>query len=82
MAVTNLLNEHLHEDPISKPFQIPAVDLERMFKASVELDFGSDITAIQIWVNLSRLVSKGYLIDREFFQLLMKEFAKYSRCNG
>jgi hypothetical protein len=69
-------------NPIEKPFQVPAVDLQKMFKASINLDFGTDVTPVQIWANLSRLVSKGYLIDREFFQLLMKEFSKYSRCNG
>jgi hypothetical protein len=83
MAVTNIINHHKSEgDPISKPFQVPAVDLKKMFNASLSLDFGADATPIQIWANLTRLVGHGYIIDREFLRLLMSEFSKYSHCNG
>jgi hypothetical protein len=82
MAATGLINHQLPADPISKPFQIPAPDLEKMFKASLALEFATDVAPVHLFVNLGRLVKKGYIVDRELLQMLMNQFAKYSRCNG
>lgn len=82
MATTNLI-KHVHPgDPSVAPFTVEVPDLEKLFQTSVSIDFGSDVTPIQIWVNLVRLSGAGYNIDKTALSMLANELKQYIRCNG
>lgn len=59
-----------------------APDLDALLKTSLQVDFGADVTPIQIWANLSRLAQKGWVINRETLKPFIQELGKYMRCNG
>jgi hypothetical protein len=82
MATTNLIKHVLPGDPSVAPFTVEVPDLEKLFKTSVSIDFGSDVTPIQIWVNLVRLSGLGYSIDKTALSMLANELKQYIRCNG
>jgi hypothetical protein len=83
MATTNLINHHLNTDPtLAAPFSVPTPDLDALLQTSLQVDFGSDVTPIQIWANISRLARKGWIINREVLQSFVGELTRYMRCNG
>lgn len=82
MATTNLIKHALPGDPSAAPFTVDVPDLEKLFMTSVSIDFGSDVTPIQIWVNLVRLSGLGYNIDKTALSLLADQMKGYIRCNG
>lgn len=82
MATTNLIKHVLPGDPSAAPFTVEVPDLEKLFMTSVSIDFGSDVTPIQIWVNIVRLSGLGYSIDKVALGLLANEMKQYIRCNG
>jgi hypothetical protein len=82
MATTNLIQHCLPGDPSAAPFTVEVPDLEKLFATSVSIDFGSDVTPIQIWVNLVRLSGLGYNIDKNSLSAIVEEIKKYVRCNG
>jgi hypothetical protein len=67
---------------MEQPFQLPAPDLDLLLKSSLALDFGSDVTPIQIWANIVRLVRKGWSIDQTVLNDFIVVLLKYMRCNG
>jgi hypothetical protein len=82
MATTNLLNHHLPADPTTESFTISAPDLDNLLRTSMQVDFGSDVTPVQVWANIERMKKKGWLVTRDVLDLFISELRKYARCNG
>lgn len=80
MATTSLVNSQYAEDPAHQAFQVPSLDIDKLFHTSLSLDFGPDVTPIQIWENIKR-ISTLYVLDEKTIQVLLEEFKKYVRCN-
>jgi hypothetical protein len=81
-AITQLITTRLPGDPTAEPFRYPKPDLDKLFRSSLYVDFGSDVTPIQIWANLVRISSLGYVITPDFMAVLIDEIKKYAHCNG
>jgi hypothetical protein len=82
MVTTNILNHQDDHDPMQQPIQLPRPDLDALLQSSLAVDFGSDVTPIQIWANISRLTGKGWAITKVTLDLFIQELSKYMRCNG
>jgi hypothetical protein len=81
-ATTTLLHHRLPEDPTAQPFQYPKPDLAKLFKSSLHVNFGDDVTPLQIWANLIRINSLGYTVCPEIVDGILKELKKYIQCRG
>jgi hypothetical protein len=81
MATTELFNMHLPNDPTVAPFQVPSLDVENLFNATMTLDFGEEVTPVQIWVNLMRIASNRSGLTASIIRLMTDEFARYVQCN-
>jgi len=81
-ALTNLVSRRLPESPTAEPFQYPKPDLDKLFHLSLHVDFGTEVTPIQIWANLVRLSGLGYVVSPDFVIIFLEELHKYARCNG
>jgi hypothetical protein len=82
MATTNIINHVLPQDPTQHPFSVPGQDLDSLLKTSLLLDFGSDVTPIQVLANIHRLAKNGWVIDNSTLKSFIQELSKYMRCNG
>jgi hypothetical protein len=80
LATSTLLNSHHAEDPSTQPFEVPPTDIEQLFRTSLTLDLGPDVTPIQVWANIRR-ISTQYPVDITMLRILKDEFMKYVRCN-
>lgn len=81
MATTELFNMQLPNDPTVAPFKVAGLDVENLFKTTLTLDFGEEVTPVQIWSNLMRISSSRSGITAPVIRALTDEFARYVRCN-
>jgi hypothetical protein len=79
-ATAMIISSGVAPDPVNVPFTLPAIDLEQLFRLSLSLNLGDDVTPVQIWANIRRIASKLSL-DIAVLQMLKNEFMKYVRCN-
>jgi hypothetical protein len=82
MATTSIINHHLPHNPITQPFAVQGQDLDGLLKSSLLLDFGNDVTPIQILANIHLLAKSGWVIDNNTLKSFIQELQKYTRCNG
>ncbi|KAF2666130.1 hypothetical protein BT63DRAFT_463274 [Microthyrium microscopicum] len=87
-ATANLLNHAHHQHspvascPMYEPFSYPKPDLSAMFNSSLHVNFGTDVTPIQVWANLLHISELGYVISPDFVAIMLDELKRYVRCNG
>ena len=69
------------EQPETRPFEVPVLQIERLLQTSSRLSLGPDeVTPVQIWANLRNL-SEKYIIDSVLIRKIIDEFKMYVRCN-
>jgi hypothetical protein len=79
-ATISFLNGDWDEHPTTHPFAVPQGDLNEVFQTNLSLDFGCDVTPMQIWANVTRIAGRHF-INAAILQALTEEFKKYARCN-
>lgn len=79
-AATMIISSGIVANPLNAPFTVPVSDLEQLFRMSLSLNLGDDVTPVQIWANIRRIASK-FSLDIAVLQTLKAEFMKYVKCN-
>jgi hypothetical protein len=83
MATTALVNSQLpFNNPAAAPFELSVADIGQLFQSSLLIDFGTDVTPVQIWANIVRISAARNGIHQTFLRALTDELMRYVRCNS
>jgi hypothetical protein len=83
MATTALVNSQLpFNDPAAAPFDLSVADINQLFQSSLLIDFGTDVTPVQIWANIVRISAARNGIHPTVLRALTDELVRFVRCNS
>jgi hypothetical protein len=81
-ATTNLMNHRSSKDPTIEPFQCPKPDIDKLFQSSLHVNFGTEVTPLQVWANLIRISKLGFNVCPDVVEKILAHLKERVKCRG